>query len=290
MLKKSKKIKIALTMASISILTIVCIILYAKFGVYNNKAVALVNGKIIHESDIKEELLEIFPNSDPKTFEIEKLPNHVLELISQEIFIKKQIYKNAKRTMIYKDKSVKDKIDKYSKNIINEYYINSILDKKITQQILNDKYLELSEAAKDDQQYKISYILLNTEDQAQKIIEKLQNQENKSLENESFFDLAQKYSIDKMTGRKGGNLGYFTLKNIKKEFLLVEEMNEGEISKPIKTKDGWAIIKLTDTKNSKLEGFDQVKDRLVQEIKKEELNNIFAKITKNIEVKILRKF
>ena len=82
-------------------------------------------------------------------------------------------------------------------------------------------------------------------------------------------------------------MGYSNLKDIKKEFLVVDSMENGEISKPIKSDEGWFIIKLTDTKGVELEDFSVMKNKLIEEIKKEEINEIFSKIMKDAEIKIL---
>lgn len=278
MLNKSKRIKTAFAMSSISLVIIAAIFLFLKFGSYNNKVVALVNNERIYENEIKDELVDMFPNSDPRTFEVEKLPDSVLELMAKGIYVKKQIYQNAKNAKIDKDKIVKEQIDKYSRRVISEYYLTSIVNKKINNRALSDKYAELADNAEENKQYKISAILLPSQELANEVIAKLKA-------NESFTRLVQKYSLDKEA--KDGDLGYFTVKNIKKEFTIVESMQNGDISQPIRTTDGWYVIQLTDVKILELEDFSVMQNKLVEEIKKEEINAIFSKITKNIDIKIL---
>lgn len=280
MLNKKTRIKTAITLFLASSFTIFSIFLFSEFGFYSNKAVALVENEIIYENDVKDELSEIFPNSDPATFQISKLPQHVLEPIAKEIYVKNRIYKNAKNSLIHRNDLIRKKIAKYSKKIISEYYINSVLDKKTSQKEINNKYLELSEQAQEEKQYKISHILVKTKYQAERILEKLEKKQ-------SFKILAQKYSIDRKTNRKAGDLGYLSPEKLAKEFLIVEEMKKDEISQPIKTDKGWSIVKLTDVRNSKLEDFEVIKDILAQEIRKEKLNEIFSQITKDVKVKII---
>ena len=279
MLNKNKRIRIAILMSSISVLIIVAIFLFLKFGFYSNKVVALVGNERIYENEIKDELFDMFPNSDPSAFQLEKLPHPVLKLIAKGVFVKKEIYKNAKNAMIDKDKVVQDKIDRYSRRVISEYYLTYVINKQITSRALNDKYAELAAQAQDGTRYRISAILVGSKEEAQNIIAKLKS-------NTSFDYLAQKYSLDKKS-KNNGDLGYFSLKDIKKEFLLVDSMKNGEVSKPIKTKEGWFVVKLSDVKIVELEDFSLMKDKLIEEIKKEQINEIFFKITKDAEIKIL---
>jgi len=279
MLNKNKRIQIAIIMGTISLLIIVAIFLFLRFGFYNNKVVALVGNERIYENEIKDELLEMFPNSDPSTFELAKLPHPVLELMAKGIFVKKEIYKEAKRAMINKDKTVKAEIDKYSERVISEYYLTSMINKKLTNRALSEKYAELSDQMQDGKQYRISVMLFPTKEAADAIIKRLNS-------HESFENLVQKNSLNALEN-KNGDLGYLSSKDIKKEFLIVDSMKKGEFSQPIKTDQGWYIIKLTGVRTVELGDFASMKGKLMEEIKKEEINRIFSRITKHAEVKIL---
>ncbi len=84
---------------------------------------------------------------------------------------------------------------------------------------------------------KCSHILVKKQSEALEIVEKLKK-------GESFSSLAKQFSIDKGSGKRGGDLGFFTKGMMVKPF---EEaafnLQVAEISQPIKTEFGYHIIK-----------------------------------------------
>ena len=64
---------------------------------------------------------------------------------------------------------------------------------------------------------------------------------------ESFAKLAQDLSIDKGSGKRGGDLGYFGRGMMVKPFEdAAFKLEKGQISEPIKTEFGYHIIKRVD--------------------------------------------
>jgi parvulin-like peptidyl-prolyl isomerase len=283
MLKESNKNKLSFLLMLISLSVIFTIFSLSNSGfIYGDKVIALVNNNKIYQSEAREKLADFFPGSNPVSFEIERMPNNVLESISKEIYINKIIYKEAKKYLVHQNKEIKDQIKKFSKDIIISYFVESLVNKNITRKKISEKYLELSELASNSKEYAISHILVRTKGQASVIIKKMKNRR--------FNDLAQAYSIDKKTRNKGGNLGYFKDIKIKKEFLKeVADMKVDEVSAPIKTNDGWHILRLDDVKVGQINNFEVVEGKIIQDLKNIEAKKMLHKITKDIKVKILVK-
>ena len=85
------------------------------------------------------------------------------------------------------------------------------------------------------------HILVKTEDQAKEILNLIQ-------QGKSFEDLARTKSLCP-SGKKGGNLGWFSHGQMVKEFQKAAfSLKKGQISQPVKTQFGWHIIKVKDTK------------------------------------------
>ena len=84
---------------------------------------------------------------------------------------------------------------------------------------------------------KCSHILVEKQNESLAIVERLKN-------GEKFGRLAKELSIDSGSGKKDGNLGYFTKGMMVKPFEEVAfKLQIGEISDPIKTEFGYHIIK-----------------------------------------------
>ena len=90
----------------------------------------------------------------------------------------------------------------------------------------------------------INHILIETEEEAQKVIEELKKDND-------FGGLAKKYSQDIFTKDKGGDLGWFGRGELLKE---VEEaaysLTPGQMSGPVKSQFGYHIIRLNEKKSA----------------------------------------
>ncbi len=85
------------------------------------------------------------------------------------------------------------------------------------------------------------HILVKTEQEAKDVIGQL----NQGI---SFEELAKTKS-QCPSGKKGGNLGWFSHGQMVKEFQKVAfSLKKGQISQPVKTQFGWHVIKVKDSK------------------------------------------
>lgn len=82
-------------------------------------------------------------------------------------------------------------------------------------------------------------------------------------------DLANEYSDDKVSSRKGGYLGFFGINKYEKVFedAAFALENDGDYTRPIETKIGWHIIKRISKKDDLT--YQQAKSRLQTDVKKD---------------------
>ena len=84
---------------------------------------------------------------------------------------------------------------------------------------------------------KCLHILVKKNSEALTVLDKLKN-------GESFTNLAKELSIDKASGKRGGDLGFFRKGMMVKPFEDVAfRLEKGQISEPVKTEFGYHIIK-----------------------------------------------
>lgn len=86
---------------------------------------------------------------------------------------------------------------------------------------------------------------------------------------DDFAELAKTYSDDKPSAKKGGELPWFGTNRMPIEFEQASFalQKNGDLSKPIKTKYGWHIIKRLDKKD--VPSFDMMKNELKQKVSKD---------------------
>lgn len=84
---------------------------------------------------------------------------------------------------------------------------------------------------------KCLHILVKKNSEALAVVDRLKN-------GESFTNLAKELSIDKASGKRGGDLGFFRKGKMVKPFEDVAfKLEKGQISEPVKTEYGYHIIK-----------------------------------------------
>ena len=98
---------------------------------------------------------------------------------------------------------------------------------------------ELREAFKQmNEKLELRHLYANTEEEAEKLYERL-------LNGEDFNSLAKEVFTDSTLKNNGGYLGYFSWGDLDPNFETVAYLlKTGEISRPVKTAQGWSIIKL----------------------------------------------
>ena len=96
-------------------------------------------------------------------------------------------------------------------------------------------------------------------------LERAQAVYEKAKAGENWDSLVVKYSQDNMTKDKGGDLGYFTKGRMVPEFDSVAFATPvGEVSKPVKTRYGYHIIKVIDNMD---EHYRELNEQLITEIR-----------------------
>jgi len=140
--------------------------------------------------------------------------------------------------------------------------------------------------------YKVAHILLNKiKNDTLKLVETKINSIYKVIKlKNNFSELVAKYSQDKSTNLKGGILPWFSTNQMPHEF---EEttyalLKNGDISKPIKTKNAWHIIKLIDRKE--IPSLRKIKEQIEHKVEKSDRyylceKKILQKIRKENNIK-----
>lgn len=91
----------------------------------------------------------------------------------------------------------------------------------------------------ESKKIKASHILVEKKPKAEEVLEKIR-------QGESFSEMAKKHSKGP-SGKRGGNLGFFTRGKMVKEFEQAAfSLDKGEVSDIVKTKFGYHIIKRTE--------------------------------------------
>jgi peptidyl-prolyl cis-trans isomerase C len=128
--------------------------------------------------------------------------------------------------------------------------------KAISPEAMRKLYDETVKNLQPEMEVRARHILVETEDEAKKIVERL----NKG---EDFAKLAKELSKDPGSGKEGGDLGYFTKERMVKEFAAVAfSIEKGKISAPVKSQFGWHVIRVEDSRVKPLPEFESVRPQI----------------------------
>ena len=236
---------------------------------------AKVNDHIITAQDVLNALQKLPPKIKEKPLP-SLYPNIVNELINQHL-ITKQAYKEK----LDLNKSVIDKVKKSKDQIMARYWLNNFLKSQTKIENIELLYKKYLKTFKTTKEFNASHILVKDTNKAQEIIKKLKK-------NSKFSNLAKKYSIGP-SKENGGKLGWFHSGQMVKEFEKATlELKKGEITNvPVKTKFGYHVIMLNDIRDSKPKKLSEIKENIIQRIKKNSLSNLEIQIRKNQKITII---
>lgn len=214
----------------------------------NKDILAEVNGKEIKQSDVITFISQM--QGGQQFMNPQGIHQIADELVNQEL-----MYIDAKENNLDQDKEFKDQLEITKENMLKNYAMHLLFDSiKVSDYEIKKYYENNKEVVKKPKSYRASHILVEDEKSANEILEKIEN-------GLSFSDAADKYSTDKAS--KGGDLGEFPKGAMVKEFEdALDELKEGEISKPVKTQFGYHIIKLDHTHDEYLPELEEIKDRI----------------------------
>lgn len=175
-------------------------------------------------------------------------------------------------------KSQKMTLDYLKQSIREDLTINK-LKSKLTENItVSDQEVKSYYDSHQDEFIKVkaSHILLDTEDEAKKILEKVKA-------GEDFKKLATEYSKDPSAKNNGGDLGYFGPGTMVEPFEKAAfALKPGEISDIVQTQFGFHIIKVEDRK---LDTFDEAKAQLKTTLLTDKQNTEYQKLLDDMRSK-----
>ncbi len=226
--------------------------------------------------------------------EIDRLPFHsraVLadrpgqERLLEEMVKRELLIQEADRRRLDSEPETKAKLEESRRGIL----LNTLLTEEIFNKVqVSDAdvraYFDKHRDELETSEVHLKQILLKDAKEAEEIRERL-------LKNESFEEVARKYSADKATGSKGGDLGFLARGQMPPELEKAAfALKPQEVSRIIETPRGYHLLKLVERKKTVSINFDEAKDRLRPyahaEKQREYLENWLKKLEKKAKVKV----
>ena len=190
-------------------------------------AICAVGSDTLFEGDLKYLLLE----GNGMVPGLEEKKRYIDRWVTTEI-----LYQEALKRGVASDPRIRARLNELEHQFLADHMLFLALREriKVTEEEIRRYFKEHEKEYMYE--YRVSHILVNTLEEAQKVKELLKKR--------SFAWVANRYSVDPMA-RRGGDLGYLTKGNMIPEFeAVVFKMKPGEVSDIVKSDFGYHIIKL----------------------------------------------
>lgn len=239
-----------------------------------NKVLASVEGKEITQEVVMNFLNDLGPEIAMQFQSPEGMQRVIDELVNQEI-----VYLEAIENELEKEETFQVELDRVKEGLLKQYAVNKLLeDISVTEEEVEAYYNENKEMFKKPESMVASHILVDSEEKANDIIKEMED-------GLSFEEAALKYSS---CGSKdqGGNLGEFSRGQMVPEFDKVAfELEIGVVSEPVKSQFGYHIIKVISKNEESISSFDEVKQKLSQQLLGEKQQEVYLTETNKLKEK-----
>ncbi|MFL6674341.1 MAG: peptidyl-prolyl cis-trans isomerase [Massilia sp.] len=200
------------------------------------------------------------------------------EAIKKDLIAREVLMQEAIKQGYDKKPEVKQALDSARQTIV----INALARDYITKHPVTDAEIkgeyDRFKSTTGDKEYHVRHILVDTEAQAKEIIAKLKG-------GAKFEELA-KQSKDQGTANSGGDLDWATPAAFPKEFSagFVNLQKGGVTETPVKTANGYHVIKVDDVRAAKLPSLDEVKPQIAEALAQQKLQGYQEEMVKKAKV------
>jgi peptidyl-prolyl cis-trans isomerase C len=169
------------------------------------------------------------------------------------------------------------RLDNEQRAIIAAGVVEEVTGGGVSEEALKDAYEAKYAEAGNETEYRAAHILVETEEEAQKLVDEISNGAN-------FAALAQEHSIGP-SGPSGGELGWFgegTM--VPKFFEAVSALEVGGVSAPVQTQFGWHVIQLNETRIKAKPSLEEVRAELTETLQRQAFESFMASLEAGTEV------
>lgn len=163
-------------------------------------------------------------------------------------------------------------VNEYRKQLAISRYFEKFLKEKVNDEAVRNYYANNAEKY-EAKKIHIAHVLIRTnpkmsKEERQALLTKAHEVYSRANSNEDFATLVKTYSDDKLSAKKGGDLGWIKEGAIDATFSnKVFTMKKGDISEPISTPYGFHIVKTLDAAKVIKQPFEVVKGNIRYELR-----------------------
>ena len=222
----------------------------------NADVLARVGGKEIVRADL-EKYIKTLPDG------VKGLPKPMIEPMALNQLINDQLLlAAAEEDKVSESDDYISRMAELKKGLMREVYLQNHIGKRVTDSAVRDEYSRFRSENSEEKEFRARHMLVKTKEQAEKLIRDLDG-------GADFAKLAGENNLGPEKA-KGGDLGYFSAKEVVPEFAeALEKMDVGKFTKePVQTQFGWHVIKLEAKRNRPAPKFEEVKQQMRERVER----------------------
>jgi peptidyl-prolyl cis-trans isomerase C len=236
------------------------------------KTLATVNGVKIPQVRADAMLAEQKTQGSTESDDLRKQVKE--ELIRREI-----LAQEAKKKGLDKKPEIVGQVELARDAVLIRAYLQDFINThKVSDEEVKKEYDKIV-AALGKKEYKARHVLVEKEDEAKGVIEKLKK-------GDKFEELAKAQSKDPGSKDKGGDLGWAPPANYVKPFSdALVALDKGKYTEtPVKSDFGYHVIQLDDVRDLKLPSYEESKQGLEQRLQQQSVQNHIVELRKKAKV------
>jgi peptidyl-prolyl cis-trans isomerase C len=238
-------------------------------------ALAIVAGDPITRAEFDTELAGLPENYRAMAADPAVQKEFLDTLVTREV-----LFRMAEKKGLLAEPAIRKQIDDYTRKLA----VATLLEREVEQQVARITAAEAKEyyTAHPDEfrqgaQVHARHILVGEQKEAARLLAQLKSG------TADFADLARKHSTCP-SAERGGDLGFFTRDRMDKPFAdAAFALQPGELSEVIKTRFGYHIIKVEETRPAHQQDFDEVKEMLIERLRMERKNQLFTELVAQLK-------
>jgi peptidyl-prolyl cis-trans isomerase C len=235
--------------------------------------IAKVDGAEIKQSDLDFAATEVgsqlanYPEADRK------------RMLLQFVIENQLMAAAAEKDTLYKAADFEARLAYHRRRALRDAFYEKAVRGGVSEDEAKKLYDEKIGSVKPEPEIHARHILVDTEDEAKAIAERL----NKG---EDFATLAKEKSKDK--NADGGDLGFFGKGQMLKPFEdAAFALEVGKISEPVKTQFGWHIIKVEEKRDRPAPKFEDVKDPIMAQLMQQKAQESMRSLHDGAKIEVL---
>lgn len=198
----------------------------------------------------------------------EQQQKNLLKTYAQDI----ALYQSIKKSGIEEDALLQAEVENFKRNLLINRYFEKLLAEKVTDDAVKNYYANHA-SDYEEERARFAHILVRTNSAMTEAEQ--QHAKSKAFEaysalkaGDDFAEVAQKYSSDTISAKKGGDLGWVKRGAISPVFSKIAfSLTNEQYSEPFQTEFGFHIVKLLEPSRVIKTSFNDVKGEIRHQLK-----------------------